>query len=106
MVGWVGRLEYGSVDELGDGNIGMVCPVPLLLSWAGLERDLMLDPMLMILGKLVLPTSPRAKPDGKIHGAAKRKWVLVDPSTVPQGVIEELKQAIAADREAAIALAS
>lgn len=53
---------------------------------------------LMGPGKLVLASSPLAKPDSRIHGAAEKKWVLVDASEIPQGVIEELNQAVAAAR--------
>lgn len=75
----------------GDANIVIV---RFMLPWTeGHNAD-------RVPGKLVVPTSPRAKPDGKIHGAAKKKWVLVDSSTIPKGVIEELNQAIAADRAA------
>lgn len=51
-----------------------------------------------VVGKLVIPTSPTAKIDGVIHGAAKKKWVLVDQASIPKGILEELNQAIAAER--------
>jgi hypothetical protein len=53
---------------------------------------------LMIVGKLVVPTSPTAKVDGEIHGASKKKWVLVDQESIPKGILEELNQAIAAEK--------
>lgn len=42
-------------------------------------------------GKYVSPRSKLAKTDTLIHGGSKRKWVIVDPATIPPSVIEELR---------------